>query len=211
MNKIEQRHIQGALRLDAEDEGGIIGLAAVYYRDGDSATEYRLWKGAVERIAVGAFTRAAAEDDVRALFNHDPNALLGRTRAGTLTLSADADGLRYRIAPASSEVYSQVAESLRRGDLDGSSFSFEVLAEEWEKDGDTEIRWLKDVRLYDVGPVTFPAYEATESGIRSAVARRSWEDLQRERDRELDRERIRQQLEAVRRRNLRLTIGRPMV
>jgi len=145
----------------------IHGYAAIFYRAGDRSTQYQLWPGAVERIMPTAFNEALKRgDDVRALFNHDPNLVLGRTKAETLGLAVDQIGLRYEITPIDTSVYRDLVRRLQRGDVDGSSFSFAVEAEEWRVEGDLEIRELHGVKLFDVGPVTFPAYQATSSGVR---------------------------------------------
>lgn len=152
---------------------GIRGYAAVYYDQNDPGTEYRLWSDMVERIRPGAFDRAVREDDVRGLFNHDESQLLGRTKAGTMRLASDARGLSYEIDPPDTQAGRDTVESLRRGDIDGSSFMFVPMKVTWEEqrkaDGSTlTVRWIDEVMLYDCGPVTFPAYTATEAGIRFA-------------------------------------------
>lgn len=170
--KLERRFIaaeSAPVLLEQREEGEsqhIVGLGAVTY-DGTANTEYELWEGGpVERIMPGAFKRAIKEDDVRGLFNHNPDHLLGRTSAGTMKLKTDKAGLNYDITPPESPVGDQVRESIRRGDLSGSSFSFHVTDERWKKVDDREIREIRGVRLFDVGPVTFPAYEATTTGVR---------------------------------------------
>lgn len=166
-----------APRVEARDDQTplIRGYAAVYY-DGTPETEYRLWDGAVERIMPGAFDAALRSDaDVVALFNHNSDIVLGRRSAGTLRLSDDARGLAYEIDPPASR--GDVVEMLRRGDVRGSSFMFMVRGESWIRGDDLDIRELTAVDLYDVGPVTFPAYEATTAGVRaqgSDEAARSW-------------------------------------
>ncbi|MFQ5439684.1 MAG: HK97 family phage prohead protease [Paracoccaceae bacterium] len=171
-----------------EDNSRLItGHAAVYY-DGSKSTEYELWRGAVERIMPGAFDRAIGDngDDVRALFNHDPDHLLGRTGAKTLMLSSDDKGLRYEIDPPDTNIGRDVMASIERRDLTGSSFSFIVLEETWRKDDDAnlEIREVNDVQLFDVCPVTFPAYAATTADSRDAETHESyqrWRDTQKKR------------------------------
>lgn len=165
---METRSIAGHVQLRSDEAAGIVGYAAKFYRADDSGTEFRLWDGAVERIMPGAFD-AALSDDVRALFNHDASQILGRTKSGTLKLSVDDIGLRYEIAPADTRVYADVANFLSRGDVDGSSFQFQILpgGERWTRSGSTEVREITSVKLFDVGPVTFPAYEAATSGVRS--------------------------------------------
>ena len=150
----------------------IRGVAAVYYDQNDPGTEYRLWSDLVERIRPGAFDRAVREDDVRGLFNHNENQILGRTKAGTMRLSATPAGLLYEIDPPDTQAGRDVVESLRRGDVDGSSFMFVPNKITWEEQRQADgsiltVRWIDEVMLYDCGPVTFPAYEATEAGIRA--------------------------------------------
>lgn len=172
---IERRFVSSEpLRLEKREDdepGKIVGHASVYY-DGTRATEYTLWPNCVERIMPGAFDRALAEkDDVRALFNHNADNLLGRTSAGTLTLSSDKRGLAYEIDPPDTQLGNDLRESLSRGDLTGSSFAFRVAKEEWREEDIEgmilEIREITEIDpLVDVGPVTFPAYESSTSGMR---------------------------------------------
>ena len=161
-------------REDDDDARTISGYAARFY-DGTPATEYELWDNAVERILPGAFDRAVKEDDVRGLFNHDPDNLLGRTAAGTMRLTVDDKGLRYAIDAPDTATGRDVVTSIDRGDLTGSSFSFRVTSAKWtdeaEDDGGREIREILEVELFDVGPVTYPAYESTTAAVRSDGAR----------------------------------------
>lgn len=151
----------------------ITGYAAVFYDAADPGTEYRLWSDMVERVRPGAFDRAIREDDVRALFNHDEDKVLGRTVSKTCRLSVDAKGLRYEIDPPDTQCGRDVVTVLGRGDVSGSSFAFIPTRTSWEeiRDADTGaityVRWIEDVKLYDVGPVTFPAYQSTEAGTRN--------------------------------------------
>lgn len=160
------------VRLDTRADGApvIVGYAAVYFDPNDPGTEFELWPGLRERIRPGAFDRAIREDDVRALFNHSPDFVLGRSRAGTLRLYSDDRGLRYEIDPPDTQTARDLVASLRRGDISGSSFAFDVTSEEWRKEEAGEIRELVELRLYDVGPVTFPAYTGTDAGARSGIA-----------------------------------------
>jgi HK97 family phage prohead protease len=163
----------GDVKVETRADGGkmLSGYAAVFHRDGDAGTEYRLGPDVVERIAPTAFNRAIQEKhDARALFNHDPNMLLGRAGAGTLRLSVDARGLKYEIDLPETNVGKDVAASIARGDLSGSSFAFRINGkggQRFEKGKDYDVRNILDVDLYDVGPVTYPAYEGTTTGVRS--------------------------------------------
>lgn len=152
----------------------ISGYGAVFYDSADPGTEYELWYDVVERIMPGAFDRAIREDDVRSFFNHDANFILGRTSAKTLELAIDAVGLRYSVTPSGSGIAQHALEAVQRGDVNGSSFMFEVGAATWVEqiaaDGETLwIRQITEVRpLYEVGPVCFPAYESATSESNAA-------------------------------------------
>lgn len=180
---VEQRSISRPLELRAEGDAPprIAGYAAVFYRAEDPATQFQLWPGAFERIARSAFDEALKRDDVRALFNHDSSKLLGRNKSGTLKLSVDDVGLRYEIEPSDSQTYRDLAESLKRGDVDGSSFQFSVVGEDvwYRDDSGNEIRELRNVKLYDVGPATFPAYAGSSASTRCDEARASYEAQRR--------------------------------
>lgn len=129
--------------------------------------------GFVERVAPATFTKTIQEADVRALFNHDSNFVLGRNRSNTLRMTEDEDGLAYEIDLPDTTTGRDVRELLERGDVTGSSFGFRTIDDEW---GETEdgfpLRTLKAVALRDVGPVTFPAYTAAEAGLRSLAESR---------------------------------------
>jgi len=124
----------------------------------------------VERIAPGAFDEVLA-NDVRALINHDPSLILGRSLAGTLRLSVDERGLAYEVDLPDVSYARDLATSIERGDISQSSFSFsiDVDGEEWSR-GETGMKvrtLIKVKRLYDVSPVTYPAYPEATIGMRS--------------------------------------------
>lgn len=132
-----------------------------------------------ERINKGAFANALKEkQDVRALFNHDANFVLGRSTSGTLRLDDGDDGLGYEIDPPDSQtVRDLVLTPMKRGDISGSSFAFSIRSggEKWTeyegKDGlDYYDRDVNDADLYDVSPVTFPAYDESTSGVRNGLS-----------------------------------------
>lgn len=153
----------------------ITGYGAVFYRAGDPGTEYWLWSDMVERIMPGAFDRAILEDDCRCFFNHDATLVLGRNRAGTLRLRVDERGLLYETTPPDTQlVRDQVVAPIERGDVTGSSFMFlprkTVWVEEQQDGKPLYIRELHDCELWEVGPVVFPAYEATTTGVRAEAA-----------------------------------------
>ena len=174
----------------ADQPPRIVGYGAVFYNASDPGTEYR-WQGWIgeyrERIMPGCFDRAIREDDVRGLFNHDANCVLGRTSAGTMSLSLDKTGLLYDINPPDTTIGRDVVESIRRGDLTGSSFAFIPTEIRWteltESDDTILIREIMAAQLFDVGPVTYPAYESSTTGVRAAgdltEAKRSYEAWKR--------------------------------
>lgn len=149
---------------------GMTGAGAVvegYATTFDS--EYEV-AGFREVVRPGAAKRTTKQGDIRALFNHDPNFPLGRSKAGTLQLWNDETGWGYRIAMPTNPMAQMVYEAIDRGDVTGSSFSFEVKKEKWNypKDGDevrTPLREILEFKAYDVGPVVFPANEATSVDI----------------------------------------------
>lgn len=152
----------------------IVGHAAVF----DSPTKIGsgAW-GFMETVKPGAFAKSIKEDDIRGLFNHDPNIILGRNTAGTLELSEDDKGLAYTITPPETQWARDLLESIDRGDVSGSSFGFEVKKQRWtehDDDGDEvklDERDLLELKLWDVSPVTFPAYPDTD------VAKRQHEEF----------------------------------
>jgi uncharacterized protein len=124
-----------------------------------------------ERIAPTAFDRALAESpDIRALWNHNADKPLGRTRNGTLRLAKDGLGLRIELAPPATSWGADAVTSIQRGDVSGMSFAFSKRenGDTWVKgvDGIAE-RTLVDLNLHEVSPVTFPAYPATSVGVRA--------------------------------------------
>lgn len=179
----ERRTVTVPIELRAADVAAskgnqITGYAARYYDPADPTTQYELWEECYERIMPGAFDSAMSRpDDVRALFNHDPNMILGRSTANTLTLSVDDKGLKFTVDLPDSPAGQTVAEAIRRGDITGCSFSFDVLKCTWTEDDTNPMksmayRNITDLRLYDVGPVTFPAYESTEVDMNSVRSSR---------------------------------------
>lgn len=120
-----------------------------------------------EVILPGAFTDAIVNDDVRALWNHNPDYVLGRNRSKTLTLSEDGTGLAVEIDPPDAQWARDLLVSIRRGDVSQMSFGFQVQSERWEKKDGEVIRTLTKLRLFDVSPVTYPAYPATDVSVRS--------------------------------------------
>lgn len=162
----ERRYYATEFEARATPTGGMVieGHAAVFNRLSQDLG------GFVERVAPEAFNSTLRQGvDVRALFNHDSNLILGRTSAGTLDVYTDAEGLAYRVKtadpPRSYEQDLQI--SVQRGDVTQSSFGFRVIDDEWGlTERDYPLRTLREVSLAegDVSPATFPAYLDTDVG-----------------------------------------------
>ena len=130
-----------------------------------------------EMVMPGAF-EGRLNDDVLALFNHEPNLILARSTngKGTLRLSIDAAGnLAYEYDTPQRSYALDLLDAIQMGDVDKSSFAFRVAKQEWElavrgsKQNDLRKIILFE-RLYDVSPVTVPAYQDTKVGARSLEA-----------------------------------------
>lgn len=138
------------------------------------AALFNVWSqdlgGFVETIEPGAFTRSLQNGaDVRAVINHDPNLILGRSKAGTLNLVEDDIGLRVEIVPPDTQYARDLMTSIKRGDIDQMSFQFKTIDDDVRWDGNLVKRSLKQVDLFDVAPVTFPAYPQTSVSVRSRI------------------------------------------
>lgn len=170
MNDRELRCYSGEVRAEQQSDQPtrIIGYGSVFNSRSEPLLGFR------EIIKPGAFDDVLT-NDVRGLFNHDPNFILGRSAAGTLSLSVDERGLQYNIlAPDTQTIRDLVIAPMMRGDISQSSFAFQVArdGDDWyEDDEGIVIREIsKFSRLYDVSPVTYPAYQDADSGVRSMKA-----------------------------------------
>lgn len=147
---------------EADNDLYIEGYFAVFN------SEYQLWEDASEVIKPGAFTDSIS-GDVRALINHDTSMVLGRTKAGTLSLRQDERGLwgSVRINREDGDAMNLYAR-VQRGDVDQCSFGFAIKRETFVDLGGGKYRWeIEEVDpLYEVSVCTFPAYEATSVSAR---------------------------------------------
>jgi len=172
---IQRRTFTAELRA-VGDEYALIGYAAMFNNLSKDLGGFR------EKISPGAFTRSLREGaDVMCLFNHAVDNVLGRTKSGTLTLSEDDRGLKYRCQlDRSNPLHQQVYASIKRGDISTCSFAFTVPVggDLWEgaRDSDSayQLRTLLDVDLIDCSPVTYPAYDNTAVGARQEMGRQKF-------------------------------------
>ena len=176
--KQEKRTFTGTVNYRADGEGmpkEIGGIAAVI----NSVTDLAYFE---EVIMAGAFDNALSKDyDIRCLFNHEAELILGRTKANTCNVFVNADGnLEYTWIPDyENPTHMSVVRSIMRGDITQSSFAFTIKEQTWSEStkygtmGKRTIKVIED--LYDVSPVTYPAYEDTEADARSIAQLRDQE------------------------------------
>lgn len=168
------------IRVSESDNGAVIeGHAAVFNSWSETLGGIFPFK---EKVRKGAFNESIGRDDIRALFNHDPNYVLGRNRAGTLELVEDDVGLRVRITPPDTSWARDIVTSIRRGDISQMSIGFVVEEDKWSTEDGIDTRELRKVQLYDVSPVTFPAYTATDVGVRAMQEYDGYKAEQRSRE-----------------------------
>jgi uncharacterized protein len=172
----EIRRLSHPLEIRAAVEGQegrtVFGYAAKFnsLSQNMGSKDYQFY----EIILPGAFDDVL-ENDVRALFNHESELILARTKSGTLEIGVDNVGLWYQFDAPETQAGNDLLVSIRRGDIDQSSFQFRVdengqsWVEQKEGDGPTIITRTisKVLELLDVSPVTYPAYEDTQVDCRS--------------------------------------------
>lgn len=169
--QIELRSVEGAKMP------GLRGYTAVFNSWSEPLGFFEDFR---ERIAPGAFAKTIQESDIRALFNHEPNMIFGRNKSGTLRLAEDSKGLEFEVDELpDTTVGRDLAANIERGDVSGCSFGFRTVGDEWtsvkpadapDDEGVVEWRTLLELRLFDVGPVVYPAYPETTTEVRSKVA-----------------------------------------
>jgi phage prohead protease, HK97 family len=165
MNEFERRAFCKDAKFNTRDENGNLYIEGYFAVFGSS---YEMWKGAIEQIDQEAFVNTLKNDDIRALVNHDTSLVLGRTTAGTLTLNTDERGLFGSILiNRQDQDAMNLYERVKRGDVSQCSFGFDIIRQEIEEEEDGKVIFtLKEVKLYEVSVVTFPAYEETEVSAR---------------------------------------------
>lgn len=160
MPNIERHFCQAPeIRVATGDDGTprIEWYAAVF----DSLSEDLF--GFREKVGRRAFSKTLKEGDIRALVNHNPDLVLGRNKASTLDLHVDHTGLQATVTPPDAQWARDLLVSVGRGDISAGSFGFRVLDDKWTPDEEYGfIRELREVQLFDVSLVTYPAYPGTD-------------------------------------------------
>ena len=152
-----------------DDDGFTLeGYAAVF----DSPTLIDSWEGTFEeRIAPGAFAKTIQERTPVVQFDHGHDIATGSVPIAAIQeLREDKQGLFVSARMFDNPRVEPIRQAIAGGAIDGMSFRFQVIKEEWADEGDLEIRTIRELALYELGPVVFPAYEATSVGVRSLLA-----------------------------------------
>lgn len=172
---LETRALPGKERLEARAKADgkrmLSGYGSVFNQRATIAGWFYEWD---EEVAPGAWAKSISEGDIRSMFNHDTNWLLGRTKSGSLRLEEDDTGLLYETDinaddPNALSVYARV----ERGDVDGSSIWFRIIRQEWTEPTDDNglerpLRRILEGELFEAGPVVFPAFPQTTVSARSS-------------------------------------------
>lgn len=152
-----------------------------------------LFEGVFEEIAPEAFDNTL-DNDIRALWNHNTQYVLGRNKNGTLAISVDGKGVYGKITLPNTSYANDLHELVKRGDVSQCSFGFNILDEEWTQNTDgTELFRVKKVDLHEISVVTFPAYEGTSVTAREKQRKKTFERKKNE---------LRKRLEARKNENL---------
>lgn len=158
-------------RAAADNSDGLTleGYAAVF----DTPTRIDSWEGTFDEIiAPGAFTKTIAERTPVMQFDHGRDVATGSVPIGKIEeLTEDKLGLFVRARLHDNPRVEPIRQAIASGAIDGMSFRFRVTREEWDETaGDVPVRTIREVELFEVGPVVFPAYAATSVGVRSLLA-----------------------------------------
>lgn len=168
-----ETRILGGARIETRSDPEarkIVGYAAVFDSPTDIGGYFR------EQVRRGAFKDALKADDIHAVYNHDYGVVLGRAKAGTLTLAEDDHGLRIEITPPDTQAARDLLASIERGDIDQMSFAFTMAGgkQTWDESQDPPLRTIEKVgELFEVSVVPRGAYPDTEAGVRSLEAARA--------------------------------------
>lgn len=188
---IEFRKASGEAQVDAFDGRVIRGTPIVFNKDSEP-----IMGMFIERILPEAVNRTIRDgSDVRALVDHDTAKIMGRVKAGTLSLRKESDGLKAKIDPPDTSYARDIVASVSRGDVSGMSFGFRVIEDRWHTEAGLDIREIVDMEIYEISIVSFPAYTDTDV----SVATRSLERFKAESGWKPSREFRERQARAVRR------------
>lgn len=167
MTTVEKRNLTtNSVEIREDDEGKrtLTGYAIKW----EMKSVTMGWRRFREQFKRGAFTESLTNEDQLALWSHDTSKVLGRTKNGTLRLFEDEIGLRFELDLLDTTLGDDAYKTIKRGDVDGVSFGFQMLKQEWdEADPDNVIRTVTKAKLLEISPVAFPAYPDSQISARS--------------------------------------------
>lgn len=163
---------EAPFQVRAEPDGKLRGKAVVFNSETIIGGVFR------EVIRPGAFTKSLQERNIRLLWQHDTKLPMGSTKHGTLVLRQTDEALEVENDPPKKAPYDGYVENIQRGDVDSMSFGFEVVQQKVTRgeEGEMDLREIIEAKLFEVSPVTFPAYGDTEIAQRAAEIRSTWAD-----------------------------------
>lgn len=163
---LETRTLSQRVEARTTEDGRVVaGIGIAYGETTEVGDSFR------EVFAPGAF-RNALSADILALFGHDRNRVLGRTTAGTLRLREDQQGVHYEIDLPDTSDGRDLAVSVGRGDITGTSFGFRAVKETWDDTVNPPVRTIHEALLREISPTADPAYGDTTIALRSLDAAR---------------------------------------
>ena len=173
---LETRNITTQIDTTNDDSRTITGYAVKWNKNSHVMGTRKRFS---EQFLRGAFFDSIQNDDQKALWSHDVSKVLGSTRNNTLRLSEDEIGLRFEVDLPNTTLGNDTYESIKRGDIDGVSFGFQMISQSWnESDPNNIIRMISKAKLIEISPVAFPAYPDSEVSARSVDAFKDYEKQQ---------------------------------
>lgn len=166
-NPILSRDLPCELRADDEGDGlTLSGYAAVF----STPTRIDSWEGTFDEVIDrGAFKKTISERTPILQWNHGNDPAVGQVPIGAISkLREDARGLYVEARLHDNDHVRPIRDAIASGAVQGMSFRFQVVRDKWDNDPKVPVRTIKEVRLFEVGPVAFPAYDATSVGVRDA-------------------------------------------
>ncbi|MFJ8220544.1 HK97 family phage prohead protease [Bacillus cereus] len=183
MNQMEKRELLSSEMEIREIEGGLRTITGYAVKWEMKSVTMGYWRRFKEQFKRGSFTDSLTQDDQLALWSHDYSQVLGRTKNGTLRLFEDEIGLRFELDLADTTLGDDTYKTIKRGDVDGVSFGFQMVKEEWdESNPDNIVRSVTKAKLVEISPVAFPAYPDSQVSARSHDPYKQFVDERNQKD-----------------------------
>ncbi|MCH4566044.1 HK97 family phage prohead protease [Bacillus sp. ES1-5] len=183
MKQTEKRELLSSEMEIREIEGGLRTITGYAVKWEMKSVTMGYWRRFKEQFKRGAFTDSLTQDDQLALWSHDYSQVLGSTKNGTLRLFEDEIGLRFELDLADTTLGDDTYKTIKRGDVDGVSFGFQMVKEEWdESNSDNVVRSVTKAKLIEISPVAFPAYPDSQVSARSHDPYKQFVDERNQKD-----------------------------